>query len=147
MKEQIVSFKVAKMAKEKGFNELCSKYYCHKYGKSEYFRKEHGKLKEFETKDEYGDKIGVYFRKKSTGQPHIIIAPTQSLLQKWLRDKHKLYVTIDCCVYGDPERYAAYLSGYGKKGLFANPIVDGFTIYDNYEKALEEGLEEALKLI
>lgn len=78
---------------------------------------------------------------------NILSKPTQSLLQKWLRENHKLFVSVNCCSYDEPERFSATLSGYDKKGIFMPVFVDGFTIYNSYEEALEEGLEEALNWI
>ena len=90
MKEQLISLKTAKIAKEKGFN--------------------------------------------------ICFQPTQSLLQKWLREEHlkiisivplifkKLYYKVTvweyCCVQETKSKF-----------------------FETYEKALEAGIEEALTLI
>lgn len=120
--ENIVSFQVAKLAKEKGFS----------MGFTPTVYSPEGELVDL-TLPQYRGFIPTQ-------------APTQALLQKWLREEHKLYVTVDVCVYGDEGRYSAELSGYGKKS-FMPVLLDGFTIYDTYEEALEEGLREALGLL
>jgi hypothetical protein len=145
MKDQLVEFKTAKLAKEKGFDQSCSYYYTHKYGKSEYLRKEHGKLKEFEAKDEYGDKIGVYYRKNSKGQPHIVIAPTQTLLQKWLREEYNIHIYIEPIWQikdkGNNKATPMYSPWYVYDDVDEG---DDMELYLTYEEALEIALMEAL---
>lgn len=102
MKEELVSFETAKLAKEVGFNQ---------------------------PRDE------VY-------EPDFICtAPTQSLLQRWLREEHNIHFW----VY--PKKV--------KKGQVCfdfifidaeNPFVPTH-FYKTYEEALEEGLKEALIII
>ena len=86
-------------------------------------------------------------------------APTQSLLQKWLRDVHKLHLNI---VYSyDHNKFA--VGGYDEyhsrlldkrpriEGRYPYPYKCEFIkknwIHKTYEEALEMGLQEALKLI
>jgi hypothetical protein len=142
MQEQLISFETAKLAKEKGFNWGC--YIEYEVEDYEYRQGSPGyskvTIKKGDLKKADGSSI---FRNWNNNYS----APTQSLLQKWLREKHKLYVYINPTTYGEEARYSAQLDGYGKKGIFSSPLIDGFTIYNSYEEALEEGLHEALKLI
>jgi len=69
--------------------------------------------------------------------------PTQSKLQTWLRNEHEiivLVIPINILVGG--MRYSVVVH---------NPqfetLLDGFTVFEKYEDALEEGLYESLKLI
>ena len=115
MEEQLISFETAKLAKEKGFNIICPKVW---YGilnptignDSEFFR-------------EHEDYCS---------------APTQSLLQKWIRETHNLDIipTSNLIGYG----YIIY-QRYPPKN-FTNK-----NLYQTYEEALEQGLQEALQLI
>ena len=78
------------------------------------------------------------------GNKKCIAAPTQSLLQKWLRDEHKICVECNILLNGSytysiyrllkGSKYTEYLKLVGTK----QPI---------YEVALEQGLVEGLKLI
>lgn len=70
IKEDYVSFEVAKLLKEKGFDEYCPKSYF----KMDKTLKESG-FSEWEKVNE-------------------IKAPTQSLAMKWLREVHSLYIWI-----------------------------------------------------
>ena len=105
MKEQLISFETAKLAKEKGFN------------------------------------IKIY---KNTID-YELNPPTQSLLQKWLREVHKIHIEIE--IAADEELvniipFIYQISIYKQKeGYFPRDF------YNTYEEALEEGLLEALKLI
>jgi len=117
MKDQLISFETAKLAKEKGFDIPYRGY------------NDNGELyPSWFVNDNNYRNLPYYF------------APPQSVLQKWLRDEHNIVVFVSFA-YGDFGRYAAEV--HSKK----MNVVDGFTIFDNYEKALEEGLQEALKLI
>ena len=67
--------------------------------------------------------------------------PTQSLLQKWLREVNKIMVTISDYNFGEgfhPSVCKKYDNDH---------FVGHFGRYSTYEEALEIGLQEALKLI
>ena len=145
MKETIVSFKVAKLAKEKGFenktpHKLRRVYYNH-------LGEVNGDVTKY---------IKAFVNKEDTTKYTTVDAPTQSLLQKWLRDKHNIDVVTS------PERYIDginYLVQAQKWDLNSDPETNvNFVIqssywfndngeYPTYEEALEKGLQEALILI
>ncbi len=112
MKEQVISFETAKLAKEKGFDNDSDGYYGMMNG---HFKCVDGQ----ETCD----------------------APTQSLLQKWLREVHSLSVKIDDYITNSRVRYDYSVSDLGSQE--DNPI----GVFETYEEALEQGLQEALSLI
>lgn len=135
MKEQLITFKTAKLAKEKGF-EVAT---IHSYELSEVLC--------------YKEKAHNWNgRKKLLGVDKYFNAPTQSLLQKWLREKHRIVVLIayphtdDNKVGGinsvtfDVQIYKLHGGDAWKKH-----ILKGIT--DDYEYTLEKGLQEALKLV
>lgn len=105
MKEDLITFETAKLAKEKGF------------------------------------KLDVWF----TGIDTAVNLPTQSLLQKWLREIHGIHVESRYEVVGR------------NNWQYVFHILDGRSIHidqmnnidysESYEKALEKGLCEALKFI
>ena len=128
MKEEIISFEAAKLAKKTGFSEACKNWY---------------------------NFSGLLIKEASTAQypsndkrfPSYS-APTQSLLQRWLREKHDLFVSISSWFGRDLEyKYnieEICIIGDWKRDLKNN--------YDNesyitYEQALEAGLLEALNII
>ena len=112
MKEQLISFETAKLAKEKGFALMTVG--SHQYN---YF-------------EEDGREGGI-----SWGHLNLNNAAQvpQSLLQKWLREEHKIIVSVDI---NEEEKYFLSITGLGMYGEFKD-----------WEQALEKGLQSALKLI
>ena len=126
MTEQLITFETAKLAKKKGFenktpHKLRRDYYNH-------LGEINGDVTLY---------IKAYVNKKSTRNLETIDAPTQSLLQKWLREEHQLYVLIN---YVNKEQFNWEINMFqhGEYGI-------GFR--GSYEEALERGLVAALKLI
>jgi predicted transcriptional regulator len=122
MEAQLISFETARLAKYKGFN--INTYYS--------YRKFDDHIETF-----HHDKNNDVFTKSS-----YVPAPTQSLLQKWLREKHNIHVWL---IPAEVDKtYRAYVSFGIKLDLLENLRTKSFF---NYEEALEDGLQEALKLI
>ena len=134
MEEQLVTFNTAKLAKNKGFTEI--------------------------TRDAYVS-IGMLERDINLGNKYkkdykFWTAPTQSFLQKWLRDIHKIEVqaVFNTGLYRKL-RGASDLSvkKYRNNIIMSIDKDDMFEEFsdndnfDTYEDALEEGLKKALKLI
>ena len=133
MTEQLISFETAKLAKEKGF-DIPTLYGCN----------EQGELLEYFTYASY-----------SPGEPEIRIdefinkweyqLPTQSLLQKWLREKYNQHIylfPLDKGKWGFENNSISINLDH----IFINYMYEGKE-YNSYEEALEVGLQEALKLV
>ena len=132
MEDQLISFETAKLAKEKGFG---GKGLTTSNG---YFRGNNlcnipcNNKSDFCGKDEFS-------------------APTQSLLQKWLRDLHG----VDIHITRNKPSYREYRVEIYKVDNTPNYIhfqintekSNGCKWFDDYEEALETALLEALKLI
>ena len=140
MKEQLITFKTAKLAKEKGFDWEVDNGYNND---SQLLCNDRQRDLEFNYNEEEGRTS----------------APTQSLLQKLLREKHKLSVevefdyayeidegkgnysdaifTVKIADISNPRKYNVVSPNWQRR--------DGnqFT----YEQALEKGLQAALELI
>jgi hypothetical protein len=126
MKDEIISFKTAKLAKEKGFEFIGNYYHIN---------------------DGYKLGYALCYSNSDSKENCLVPAPTQSLLQRWLREKHNIDVLLESGYhYVIYETYnyekEEYNSGIGHNDL---NIANGQFI--SYEEALEEGLYEALKLI
>ena len=168
MKEQLISFETVKLAKEKGFDISTHSYYFedNKFkensikGTNGYYGDEYEfNLSEFNenwndkwlTKKD-GDRC--FGCSKQQGYLETFSAPTQSLLQKWLREVHNIEVLISRI---PPE--AVLASKNNGKNILKNyncyvwsfnnnpRIANNGSFQDIYEEALEIGLQEALKLI
>ena len=123
MKEELISFETAKLANEKGFDVIS------RYGTEASLYNKNGEHTYYSNYGFMGSGLSDEY----------IYAPTQSLLQKWLREKHNIHLIIN--VYKDDSYDFILISD-----LIKEESDDGL-YYDSYEKALEFGLQEALKLI
>lgn len=69
-----------------------------------------------------------------------VAAPTQSLLQKWLREQHNINVSVETGWSNGHFVYEIILWNMSDDTLLDE-------VFDTYESALEYGLQKALKLI
>jgi len=131
MKEVIISFETAKLAKEKKFD--IPTLHCYEWVKN------HGVTvcKNEQTKgslDNWNNHTG-----EENGYNLIFYsAPTQSLLQKWLRDVYQLHITV---FYTSENKYEYSVGGNDKSSMHHELVMD---LFDSYEEALEKGLEYCL---
>lgn len=153
MKEQLVTFDTAELAKTKGFKfdlsdfddyedmALYSGYYQLAIlpGHQNYQNKKYTSLPLHWLEFNHGGHECV----------DNIDQPTLSLLKKWLREEHKLHFHI---YYGKERKWGIDIYSIKEDieedycaGLMNNP--NQFTGYATYEEALEVGIFEALKLI
>jgi hypothetical protein len=142
MKEEIIKFQTAKLAKEKGFNNLdYSKYFYTNLRSKMFGIDEENRTYPIVNKSKklytVGCDLALYLK-------NIIEAPTQSLLQKWLREKHNIIVLLEPVLGFSHIEFS--MSIYTKKNIFS---LTKFHVSSNktYEEALEAGLIEGLKLI
>lgn len=139
MKDELVGFDVAKLAKEKGFDWECDWVYTDETGYQD-------KL----TKLRYFDGDGAGYTTNSTLTDNItsetswlFTAPTQSLLQRWLREVHNIHLTIrPMSLIGFVQYYDIHILEPGKPWDQSIKVTG-----ETYEQVLEQGLFEALKLI
>jgi hypothetical protein len=128
MEEQLITFETTKLAKEKGF-DIKTKYWYDQTETLNPIRSPRGGM--FYTNEGY--------------------APTQSLLQKWLREEHGIHII--CFYRASTKSYSINithtnltLTKYTTE--FKNSHKTNFDIlYDTFEEALEVGLQQALNLI
>lgn len=127
MTEEFVTLETAKLLKEKGFDEPCSISI------------------NIEDRRKY-----MSNRTNSEMPKKVCTQPTQSIAQKWLREIKGVYVWVEpvigkrwkvsFCDFNVPTEDSDWMENEINKG-------NGYPVYDTYEKALEAGILEALKLI
>ena len=182
MQEDLISFETAKLAKEKGFDISTHSYYFedNKFkensikGTNGYYGDEYEfNLSEFNenwndkwlTKKD-GDRC--FGCSKQQGYLETFSAPTQSLLQKWLREVHSIHIevlpryqpkklnteevlyswAISCKPFDKYDGHNDVLNHWIGIHNGAPYIEDIFYhVVKTYEEALEFGLQESLKLI
>lgn len=128
IEESYVSFNTAKLLKEAGFDVPCNSYYELEDGEA--VRKDC--IRPYDHNG-FGDTI--------------CSRPTLALAARWLRDEHKLHVSVSIAGLFDGLRdliYWAFSVMNVNTALFE--YIDG-NRYDSYEEALEAGLQKAIKLI
>lgn len=130
MKEDLITYDTAKLAKEKGFDleSSCRSFYTKPRSKM-FGVDEHGRTYPMKNTSKklyfMGDHAALNYK-------NVMLAPTQSPLQKWLREEHNIIVLVH-----KPVGYMCTVNGrsLGEKSLAS------------YEDVLEQGLYEGLKLI
>jgi len=119
MTEQLISFETAVLAKEKGFDLKCEMCFLSEENEPQPFKNPAPSM---------SNKIEMAYS-----------APTQSLLQKWLREIHAIDIWVER--YNSTERFYYQCP----KVHDIHPHLNHWG--DTYEEALEKGLQQALKLI
>ena len=131
--EEICTYEVAKLAKEKGFNckvynyYQATKHYCETLRGIEL----HSECWKLETDDCYS--------RYNKGSENIVSAPTQSLLQRWLREEKNIDIAI-VPLYAGGYAYIIY-----NIHCRDNRVVNTNAGYAAYELALEDALKYVLK--
>lgn len=135
MEEQLITHHTATLAKARGFNLRCHTYY--EVDKEAWLH--------------YSVNSPVDYNSVKDTR-HLFSAPTQSLLQKWLRDVHKIHVHMYSIHLQDGSGYKWSVDIYNLKKLTEEEYIImtghalGDGIKDTYEEALELGLNAALRI-
>jgi hypothetical protein len=131
MEDALINFETAKLAREKGFNIPTISYYNPK-GRSE---ESEGYMTERLECSNWNNGQGSY---PTHAKDVECSAPTQSLLQKWLREVHSIYINVNT------DNNKLFCVDINEEYFYDCARFDW---YKTYEEALEIGLQEALKLI
>ena len=137
LEEKLISFETAILAKEKGFKNACDGFVNKD---NEYiFMPDllYPNNSEFSHNSEEDPEVVEWKELMNT----LVLAPTQSLLQKWLREVHEISIKIDDYYTNSRVRFDYNVCELGSQE--DNPV----GIFETYEEALEIGLQEALKQI
>lgn len=116
--EEICTYEVCKLAKEKGFDVKTLGYY--RIDTEDWYRTD--------VYDDWNDSTIRYS------------APTQSLLQRWLRDEKGLHISIP--LHKGKYKYFWAIDSLNRK-VKKDDIADN--LFDTYELALADGLKYALE--
>ena len=121
--EEICTYEVCKLAKEKGFNGKCYHYY------------QKGELQ-----------TDICFNRYNKGVDSICSAPTQSLLQRWLREEKGLCISVEAypTLAINGKICFAWVIKSGSDGHFME-LNDSLQTFSTYELSLEDALKYALE--
>lgn len=132
MEETLITFETAKLAKKKGFNIQCN---------AEYFTD--GAISLTSSRE-------TFIRAIEHNKVIACMAPTQSLLQKWLRERHNIDITV-ITDWNKPQKgyYVglSYINDKNQIDIWFSRNEDGRVKYQMYETALEAALQFGLSLI
>lgn len=125
MKDELISKETAILAESKGFNEKCDYHIGVETGRENMLRN----TSNSEWKEQ----------RIRASIDYLVTRPTQSLLQRWLREKHKIFTYVRVNI----------------SGMMDNPKIlwqNNFTIregkfHETYEESLEDVLKRALETI
>jgi len=120
MNDQLISFETAKLAKERGFDYNI-----------------YGGYTDYNEDGDLLDEVDERWYKQI-----LYPAPTQSLLQKWLRDEHKIHISILPVNYLRTNVFRFVAQIETMKYLDRTKAK-----HKTYEEAMDKALEEGLKLI
>lgn len=139
MIDKLISYETAVLAKEKEFSEECYEHYTIMNDKSIILQ---------DNEAGYQERPNIFVAAISLNQflhsytrDNEFLAPTQSLLQRWLREKHNIYCGVAPVIYAGDNK-----ASYYQATLNTNTIMYKER-FNNYESALEHSLQEGLKLI
>ena len=120
--EDYVSFEVAKLLKEKGFDEYCGYY---------------------SSDGEYWGYCVYNHRGKD-----YISAPTLQMAMKWLREVHNLVVSVEPEINTDSELDLFYVFKiFEIKDTLTQLIYNGYELCDSYEQACEMAIKYCLEIL
>lgn len=134
--KDFVSLEVAKLLKEKGFDEECVAYYA-------------GDKLAYICANTRGADVKMIENMSVIYKDCAVLAPTLSQAQKWLVEKHQIYVSVN--MYGDSvdvegkkiEEWNYWgFEVYYTTSLYH--ICESHEEYDSYEEALNDGISKAL---
>ncbi len=154
MEEQLISFETAMLAKEKGFNIEGTTVFDLKHNNKIVSFKDIA-FKTFidDVETGYRDKALYYLKEDwnrtddNTDEGYYLLAPTQSLLQKWLRDKKGILIWCVVHPLSSSHAWCYDLVGYREGVCIADMYHYGNGTHLSYEEALEQALFEGLKLL
>lgn len=128
--EDYISFETAKLLKEKGFDEKCRTYYK-VFPESRIAAIYHS-----------SENRGV-----SEDDPNEILCPTLQMVMKWLREVHKIHISVEIGFDVDNHQYYFFVPSVcrfsDKSGEYENPF--GEKEFDTYEKACEAAIKYCLE--
>lgn len=147
--DEICTYEVCKLAKEKGFDLYCFPFYAVEDFTAKYVDNV-GEFYKFYF--EKGDLYINYSVRSLLCKDKILPAPTQSILQRWLREEKGIYIEV-YIDWGDSIEYNMVRYSWRVATIYrvGNHDIGGYDkneselYFDTYELALEDALKYALE--
>lgn len=140
--QELITLKTAKLAKEKGFREIAIDWFEDE--RPMFLGEAYNILHCYKGLD-IVDKTGEI----EDYPDNLIMRPTQSFLQQWFRKKHNLdvYITPFYHPKGKVKWYRWDIVGENNEEVITDEDDSILEFYSTYKKALEIGLQHALKIL
>ena len=125
LEEDYCSFEVAKLLKEKGFDEPCIRHWdCDDHSLYGY------------------NDIPISNSELQANEYNGFSAPSQSMAMKWLREEHNIFIQISAVLQDQPFglHYRPSIQDYHAYARY-----DNFNEYVTYEEAVEAAIKYSLK--
>lgn len=139
MEDEIVTYETAVLAKEKGFDIWQVNDMFYDPSRAQHSIKDGGRI----LQRYYALEQPPHFSREHFDQ--LVKAPTQAMLQRWLREVHNIAITIDTNAAQDAWFWWARKQGWSRLACSPGNVEKDST--DTYELALEAALVAALKII
>lgn len=137
--EELVEYEIARIIKEKGFNERCTHFYILNFSN---FKPNFTPIKNG-LPDCCNSENILQSVSRGKGQPHLAGAPTQSQLQTWLRNKFGINIQIEPSYNNYRIRKITKFDGNSNIDFKGVSNKD----YSTFEECLEVGLLFSSKVI
>ena len=143
--EDYVSFETAKLLKEKGFDEATHQFYkAITYLGTEATNICIKLLDGIEDEPFHNSVYGVDLNGEDTGE---YACPTLQMAMKWLREVHKIHISVEIGFDIDNPQYYFFVSSVcrfsDKSGEYENPFDE--KEFNTYEEACEAGIRYCLE--
>ena len=140
IKEVYVSFEVAKLLREKGFEEICNAYYEDYGTKQSLFIS--NKRGSFNIGYKQHDDLALRFNTQKDN--YKCSAPTQQMAMKWLREKHNLFI----CIEYDPPVFSAEIYKMDEVDEYGSAKrIPPIFVNKSFEMVCEAAIKECLENI
>ena len=148
--EQFITLETAKLAKQAGFDWECSTFYTETFdytnqegtGKFEFLRDDNLRYRNpNDDRNSFVNHKGTLLEYKF----EMLSAPTQSVLQRWLREVKGIHLNV--LAWSNVPIEYSYITGRFYDGIKLSEAIGKEYIFPTYEAALEAGLQECLTLL
>ena len=133
IEEAYVSFEVAKLLKEKGFDEYCHYFYDCETPNTGYL-----------SNKKYGESI---HNSKVYDGRNLVACPTHQVAMAWLREVHGIFIGISLCqrYENKTDNDTIIMFFFELLNLKEKQLINGFS--QEYTHTYEEAVESALKYV
>ena len=141
IQNQFCNYKIALKLKELGFNEECISWYFNDKINNSIHICDILALNKYYKQEDF----------KNTTNTEYILAPLWQQVIDWFREKHNIYITVNCVNWRDGKQFEGYLCKVQTREMIDKGDYSKYLhltdLYTNYEEAREQAILKAITLI